>query len=193
MKKFFVLVSIVILVIFAVLSKDTKYALIGCVMIVVIISTITFLECYKYYENKKGISNIYFTLKRDNLISQIINCALFPYFWFMDRLNNVLDASKEIEFFLSICMVTYAFIQLYIVLFHTPKLSTDGFLCSDGNFIFFNKIKSIKSENKPMLSCKKLTVEYEGNSQVFKVDDFDYEKIKNHIGMYGSHQIEETD
>jgi len=190
--KILALISIILLIGFSILAKDTEYALIGCTIFIVILSVFTFHQFYKYYENKKEISNICFTLKRDNIISQISNCTLFAYYLFKGISNNKLNVSENAEFFLSIGMLIYVGIQLYIVVFHTPKLSTNGFLCSDGDFIFFNKIKAIRCKDGPMLCSKKLTVEYDENSsQLFKVDNFDYENIKNHIKMYGSLYIEE--
>lgn len=192
MKKIFALISIFVLIIFSVLSKGTKYALIGCAIVSVILFTFTFIELYKYYENKKQLSSICFTLKREHLISQIINYVLFTYFLFRDVSNNVLNFSENEESFITIFILVFIVIQLYITIFHTPRLSTNGFLCSDGKFIFFNKIKSIKSEDNPMLRCKKLIVKYGNNSEkLFKVGDFDYEKVKSHLRMYGSFSIEE--
>ncbi|AWK49613.1 hypothetical protein DIC82_00250 [Clostridium beijerinckii] len=192
MKKIFACISIILLIGFVVLAKETEYALIGCAIFIVILSVFTFHQFYKYHENKKEISNICFTLKRDNLMAQIINCTLFAYHLFNDISNNKLNASENTDFLISIGILIYVVIQLYIVVFHTPKLSTNGFLCSDGNFIFFDKIKSIKSEDGAMLLCKKLTVEYdEDKSELFKADRFDYENIKNHLGMYGSLHVEE--
>lgn len=192
MKKIFAVIGIVILIACAVLGKDTEYALIGCVIVVSILFVFTFREIYKYNENAKEITDICFTLKRDNLISQIISCALFTYYLFNDISNNKLNISENAEFILSICMLIYIFIQVYIVLFHTPKLSTNGFLCSGGNFILFDKIKSIKSEDGAMFLYKKLKVEYDGDkSELFKADRFDYENIKKHLKTYGSFEIEE--
>lgn len=195
MKKIFIyiaLASFIILVILGVVSKDTRYNLIGCSIIAITFFAYTFIEFYKYYENKRQLSSVCLTLKRDSLISKSINCILFTYFISKGILNTVFNALTITESILIILLLVLAVIELYIAIFHTPKLSTNGFLCSDGNFISFNKIRSIKSEDGPMLRHKKLIVEYENNlEQVFKVDDFDYEKVKEHLRMYGAFIVEE--
>lgn len=195
MKKAFIyiaLASFIVLVILGVVSNDTRYSLIGCSIVAITLFTYTFIGFYKYYENKRQLSSVCLTLKRDRLISKSINCILFTYFMSKGILNTGFNTSATIESSLIILILVLAVIELYIAIFHTPKLSTNGFLCSDGNFISFNKIKSIKSEDNPMLRHKKLIIEYENNlEQSFKVDDFDYEKVKEHLRMYGAFTIEE--
>ena len=101
MKKIFAFISIILLIGFAILAKDTEYALIGFAIVAVIIFVVTFREFYKYNENSKEITDIYFTLKRDNLISQIISCALFTYCLLNDISNNKLNVSENAEFILA--------------------------------------------------------------------------------------------
>lgn len=195
MKKVFIyiaLASFIILVIIGNMSKDTRYGLIGCSIVAITLFVYIFIEFYKYYENKRQLSSVCLTLKRDSLMSKSINCIIPMYFMLKGILNTGFNASTTIESSLIILMLVLTVIELYIAIFHVPKLSTNGFLCSDGNFIFFNKIKSIKSEDGPMLRHKKLIIEYENNlEQSFKVDDFDYERVKEHLRMYGAFIIDE--
>lgn len=195
MKKAFIyiaLVSFIILVILGVVSKDTRYTLIGFSIVTIILFVNIFIEFYKYYKNKRQLTSVSLTLKRDRLISKIINFILLAYFMLKGILNAEFNNSTIIEYILIIILLVLAVIDLYIAIFHTPKLPTNGFLCSDGKFITFNEIKSIKSEYGPMLRHKKLIVEYENNlEQSFKVDNFDYEKVKEHLRMYGAFTIEE--
>lgn len=195
MKKVFIyiaLASFIVLVILGIVSKDTRYSLIGFSIVTIILFAYIFIEFYKYYENKRQLTSVCLTLGRDGLISKIVNFILLTYFILKGILNAEFNSSTIIESILIIILLVLAVIELYITIFHTPKLSTNGFLCSDGKFISFNEIKSIKSEDGPMLRHKKLIVEYENNlEQSFKVDNFDYEKVKEHLRMYGAFVVEE--
>lgn len=190
MKKIFIyiaLASFIVLVILGIVLKDTRYSLIGFSIVTIILFAYIFIEFYKYYENKRQLTSVCLTLGRDGLVSKIVNFILLTYFILKGILNAQINSSTIIESILIIILLVLAVIELYITIFHTPKLSTNGFLCSDGKFIPFNEIKSIKSEDGPMLRHKKLIVEYENNlEQSFKVDNFDYEKVKEHLRMYGA-------
>lgn len=190
MKKIFIyiaLASFIVLVILGIVLKDTRYSLIGFSIVTIILFAYIFIEFYKYYENKRQLTSVCLTLGRDGLVSKIVNFILLTYFILKGILNAQFNSSTIIESILIIILLVLAVIELYITIFHTPKLSTNGFLCSDGKFIPFNEIKSIKSEDGPMLRHKKLIVEYENNlEQSFKVDNFDYEKVKEHLRMYGA-------
>lgn len=189
MKNILWVISIIIFITVVIFSRNKIYKLIGLTLVVMILLCTIIIEFYKYYKNKAEINDTYFNLKSEGLIYQVFIFILLFGNTFRDMLNGRNIDSKNEDVFFSILMLTFIVLQIYSAIFHVPKLSTNGFLCSNGKFISFNNIKSIQSETL-ILNSKKLIVEYDKKSKAyFKVSNFDYENIENHLQMHGSLSI----
>lgn len=189
MKNIIWVISIIIFITIIIFSRNKIYKLIGLTLVVMILIFSIIIEFYKYYKNKVEIVDTYFNLKSEGFIYQLFIFILLFGSKFIDMLNGKNMDFKNENVFFGILMLICIVLQTYSTIFHIPKLSTNGFLCSDGKFISFNSIKSIQSETQ-ILNGKKLIVEYDKKSEAcFKVSNFDYENIENHLLRYGSISI----
>lgn len=189
MKKYLLLVCLIIVLGFAILSGGTKYAYWGCGIIVLTFSAILIKNIYTYNISRKQISDNYINLKRNNLANTISALLLI----LLNANNDVLSIKNTKELVLIVTLYMTVGMQLLISIFCIPKISTEGFICSSGKFIGFNQIKNIKSESGMFMSYKQLTVQYEESSEIFKVYSLDYENIKKCIYTYGNIVIKEID
>jgi len=190
MKNVFYIMTIIILIVVGFFLENKNYALIGCIGVIIILSTITFLEVYKYFQNKKELSNISIILKREGIMPQLFYAILFIHNIFRDITNQVYIVSKSVDFVFSTFILLFIVIRLCMTIINTPQLSTNGFLCSDGKFISFSQIKLIECKDKAMSLSKELTVKYdEKYKETFKISYFDYENVEKHLKEYGSFTI----
>lgn len=188
---FIIIMALIFLALNFSLQENKIYDLIGSLFICILLLSLIIVDVYKYYKNNKQISGPYFGLQRDGLVFQILLCALFIHNTFIHIENGRYIIIRNIEIVPDIFLLMAFAIQLIITMLHVPKLSINGFLCSDGKFIPFSSINSIGCETL-VFNNKKLIVKYEEKcGEFFKVSKFEYEKVKEHLVKYGSISINE--
>lgn len=189
MKKYLLLVCIIIVFGFSLLSGGTKYAYAGCFIMFFAFLAILIKNIYEYNMSRRQSLDNYINLKRDNLVNTILLLVLL----LLNTYRDVLSIKNTENFVLIVALYMALGIRLLIAILCIPKIFPAGFICSNGEVISFDKIKSIKSKSGMFMSYKQLTVEYKNKSEIFKAHFLDYENVKKYIQTYGSIVIEEID
>ena len=113
MKKYLLLVCLIIVLGFAILSGGTKYAYWGCGIIVLTFSAILIKNIYTYNISRKQISDNYINLKRNNLANAISALLLI----LLNANNDVLSIKNTKELVLIVTLYMTVGMQLLISIF----------------------------------------------------------------------------
>lgn len=181
MKKVLFFIFFIVVLAVCLLSQETKYYFIGCIVFMGLFSFSIFRDLYKYQQKRREIQDIYFNLKRENMIWKIGSCLYFSIYFIMNFLIKGREVLGLREIMMAASILIYCILSVYSAIFQKPMINEDGILFSNGDFVIMNNIKKVDVEEDKFIHNKKLIVHCNNRFYTLKVKKYDYEHIKSLI------------
>lgn len=183
MRKSIIFISVAVVLGLCILSQNTKYYFVGCIIFMALLSLNSFKELYKYQKGKQ-YSNNGLILKRENLSWKIISLVYFSSYFAINFLVGKLTVVGVKEIIMAAAILIYAIVNVYSIIWQKPILFKDGILLSNGDFILLDNIKKVDIKENKDECGKRLIVNCDKGDCVLRFKDSDYESVKKLILSY---------
>lgn len=180
MKKMLFFIGVIVILAACLLSQETKYYFIGCIVFMGLFSLAILRDLYRYTQRRREMQNAHFNLKSANVFWELVSCIYFSVYFTKNFLINGTEVGPR-EVIMTASIIIYGVLGLYSIIFQKPMINENGILFSNGDFVIMNNIKKVDVEEDKFIHNKKLIFYCNNRFYTLKVKKSDYEDIKNLI------------